>query len=241
MLWDLCHSVGAVPVSLDAAGADLAVGCTYKYLNAGPGAPAFLYVRRDLQDQLRQPIWGWFGQRDQFAMGPGVRARAWHRPVPDRDARRSSARSRSQEGTRLLAEAGIEPAARQGHRADQLPDRAGRRVAGAARVRALASPRDPAPARRRTSRLRHPDAWRISQALIRAGVVGDYRTPDRLRLGPAPITTRFTDVWDAMAILPPDPQTGAWTGRPAPEHTRRDVSGLRRAGRWAGRSAGPGT
>ena len=70
-LWDLCHSAGAVPVELDASGADLAVGCTYKYLNAGPGAPAFLYVRRELQQALRQPVWGWFGQRDQFEMGPG--------------------------------------------------------------------------------------------------------------------------------------------------------------------------
>src|SRR5580693_435403 len=69
-LWDLCHSVGAVPVELDATGADLAVGCTYKYLNAGPGAPAFGYVRDRLTEGLRQPIWGWFSQRDQFAMGP---------------------------------------------------------------------------------------------------------------------------------------------------------------------------
>ena len=70
VLWDLCHSAGAVPVGLDEAGADLAVGCTYKYLNGGPGSPAFAYVRRGLQATLRQPVWGWFGQRDQFAMGP---------------------------------------------------------------------------------------------------------------------------------------------------------------------------
>src|SRR6266700_3143264 len=76
-LWDLCHSVGAVPVELDASDADLAVGCTYKYLNAGPGAPAFLYVRREHQARLRQPIWGWFGQRDQFAMAQG------YDPAPD--------------------------------------------------------------------------------------------------------------------------------------------------------------
>src|SRR5207237_2153566 len=76
VLWDLSHSAGSVPVGLTAAAADLAVGCTYKYLNGGPGAPAFLYVRRDLQDQLRQPIWGWFGQRGQFEMGPA------YDPVP---------------------------------------------------------------------------------------------------------------------------------------------------------------
>ncbi len=70
VLWDLSHSAGVVPVELEAAGADLAVGCTYKYLNGGPGSPAFLYVRSELQAQLRSPIWGWFGQRDQFAMGP---------------------------------------------------------------------------------------------------------------------------------------------------------------------------
>ena len=67
ILWDLCHAVGAVPVELDAWGADLAVGCTYKYLNGGPGSPAFLYVRRELQDQLQQPIWGWFAERSPFA------------------------------------------------------------------------------------------------------------------------------------------------------------------------------
>src|SRR5262249_50633724 len=75
-LWDLSHSAGAVPVELDATGADLAIGCSYKYLNAGPGAPALLYVRRELQERLRQPVWGWFGQRDQFEMGQG------YDPVP---------------------------------------------------------------------------------------------------------------------------------------------------------------
>ena len=105
-LWDLCHSAGAVPVQLDESGADLAVGCSYKYLNAGPGSPAFLYVRDDLQQRLRQPIWGWFGQRNQFAMGPR------YEPVPDIDAFMTGTPQiigtvAVEEGARLLGEAGM--------------------------------------------------------------------------------------------------------------------------------------
>jgi kynureninase len=183
-LWDLCHSVGAVPVELDATGADLAVGCTYKYLNAGPGAPAFLYVRRDLQPALRQPVWGWFGQRDQFEMGPA------YDPAPGigqflTGSPQIIGTVAVQEGARLLAEAGM----------------------GRLRVKGLAPLGGPGAAPRGGERrgshvtLAHPEAWRISQALILAGVIGDYRTPDRLRLGPAPAYTRFTDVWDALDIL----------------------------------------
>ena len=197
-LWDLCHSAGAVPVELDAAGADLAVGCTYKYLNAGPGAPAFLYVRSELQPRLRQPVWGWFGQRDQFDMGQG------YDPAPGIGRFLTGTPDvigtvAVQEGARLLGEAGI----------------ARLRAKGVALTRyligladawlapyglAVASPRQDA---RRGAHvtLAHPEAWRISQALIRQGVIGDYRTPGRLRLGPTPIFTRFADVWDALDIL----------------------------------------
>jgi len=197
-LWDLCHSAGAVPVELDASGADLAVGCTYKYLNAGPGAPAFLYVRRELQQALRQPVWGWFGQRDQFGMGrdyepaPGIGQFLTGTP-------QIIGTVAVQEGARLLGEAGI-----------------GRlRVKAVALTGYLISLADawlaphgvtvasPRPDHRRGAHvtLAHPEAWRISQALIRRGVIGDYRTPDRLRLGPAPAYTRFTDVWDALDIM----------------------------------------
>jgi kynureninase len=195
MLWDLCHSAGSVPVELDACGADLAVGCTYKYLNAGPGAPAFLYVAAALQDALRQPVQGWFGQREQFLMGPE------YDPVPGigrfltgtPDVVGTAA---VEEGTRLLAEAGI----------GRLRDKGTRLTSYLITLAdawlaplgcAIASPRDAA---RRGSHvcLRHPEAWRIGRALIRSGVIGDYRTPDRLRLGPTPITTRFTDIWDAL-------------------------------------------
>ena len=198
VLWDLCHSVGAVPVELDACGADMAVGCTYKYLNAGPGAPAFLYVRRDLQPGLRQPVWGWFGQRQQFDMGPdydpapGIgRFLTGSPPIIGTVA--------VQEGARLLAEAGIGPLRAKGLALT------GYLIALADEWLAphgvtVASPRED---ERRGSHvtLAHPEAWRISQALIQAGVIGDYRTPDRLRLGPAPAYTRFTDVWDALDIL----------------------------------------
>jgi kynureninase len=195
VLWDLCHSAGSVPVRLDASGADLAVGCTYKYLNAGPGSPAFLYVRKGLQE-LRQPIWGWFGQRDQFAMGPA------YDPVPGigrflAGTPPITAIAAVEEGVRLLAEAGIDRLRAKGQALTGylidlaeawLPDLA------------LATPADP---ERRGSHvaLRHPEAWRMAQAMIADKVIPDYRTPDRLRLGPAPISTSFTDVRDGLDRL----------------------------------------
>ncbi len=198
MLWDLCHSVGAVPVGLDAAGADLAIGCTYKYVNAGPGAPAFLYVRSELADGLRQPVWGWFGQHDQFAMGPGYDPAAGigkfltgTPPIIGIAA--------VEEGARLLGEAGLGRLRAKGVALTELLIALADEWL-APHGFAVASPRESA---RRGSHvcLRHPDAWQISQALIGAGVIGDYRTPDRLRLGPAPIITRFTDVWDALQTV----------------------------------------
>ena len=195
MLWDLCHSVGSVPVELDACGADLAVGCTYKYLNAGPGAPAFLYVAAALSDVLHSPVQGWFGQRDQFQMGPA------YDPAPGISRFLAgtpdiAGTAAVEEGARLLAEAGIGRLREKGMRlTSYLIALAGEWLTPLGCT--LASPRDAA---RRGSHvcLRHPEAWRIGRALIRAGVIGDYRAPDRLRLGPAPITSRFTDVWDAL-------------------------------------------
>ena len=199
MLWDLCHSVGALPVRLDASGADLAVGCTYKYLNAGPGAPAFLYVRREHQTALRQPIWGWFGQVDQFAMGPG------YDPVPGVTRFLVGTPpvlglALVEEGVLLLAEAGI----------DRLRDKGMALTTLAADFTdawlaplgfGLASPRDPA-ARGSHLSLSHPDAARLCRELVHAArVVPDFRAPDRIRLGLAPLTTRYVDVWDALDRL----------------------------------------
>ncbi|MGY1770868.1 kynureninase [Blastococcus sp. SYSU D00813] len=195
VLWDLSHAAGAVPVELEAIGADLAVGCTYKYLNGGPGAPAFLYVRHELQERVRQPIWGWFGQRDQFAMGPV------YDPAPGIERFGVGtppvlAMAAVEVGVRLVAEAGIGRLVAKGRAmTDLLVALSDAWLAPHGVV--LASPRDAA---RRGSHvsLAHPQAWQLTQALVDRGVVPDFRTPDRVRLGPAPLYTRFTDVWDAM-------------------------------------------
>jgi kynureninase len=212
VLWDLCHSVGAVPVALDACEVDLAVGCTYKYLNAGPGAPAFLYVSHRLQDSLRQPIQGWFSQRDQFAMGPVYEpvAGLGRFQVGTPDVVGTAA---VEEGAKLLAEAGIGRLREKGMAlTDYLAGLADSWLAPLGFT--LASPREAA---RRGSHvtLYHPHAWQISQALIREGVIGDYRTPDRLRLGLAPITTRYTDIWDALSILRRITEQGTYQEFPA--------------------------
>jgi kynureninase len=198
-LWDLCHSVGSVPVELDADGADLAVGCTYKYLNAGPGAPAFLYVRAEHLERLRQPIWGWFGQRDQFAMGQG------YAPAPDVSrflvgTPQVLGVALVEEGAGLLAEAGIQRLRAKGMALTELL--VALHDAWLAPLGlTLASPRDAA-ARGSHVAIAHPDAYRICRALVeKAGVIPDFRAPDRIRLGLAPVTTRFTDVWDAMDRL----------------------------------------
>jgi kynureninase len=193
-LWDLCHSVGAVPIDLDGCDVDLAVGCTYKYLNAGPGAPAFLYVSARLREVLRQPIWGWFSQRDQFAMGPrydpaaGVaKFMTGTPPILGTAA--------VEEGARLLLEAGVE----------QMRAKSVRLTAYLIELAdawllplgcAIATPREGS---RRGSHvtLWHPEAERIVGQLAAAGIITDYRTPERFRLGLSPLTTRFTDVWDA--------------------------------------------
>jgi kynureninase len=197
-MWDLCHSVGAVPVELDAAGADLAVGCTYKYVNAGPGAPAFLYARDELQHQLQQPIWGWFGQRDQFEMGPR------YEPAPGISKFLTGTPDimgtvAVEEGARLLAEAGMpQLRAKSIALTDYLIALADEWLAPLGFV--VASPRAAARRGGHVS-LRHDDARQLSQALLRTGVVVDYRTPDRIRIGPVPLFTTFGQIWDAMDRL----------------------------------------
>ena len=197
-LWDCCHSVGAIPVELDRSGADLAVGCTYKYLNAGPGAPAFLYVRRELQDRLRNPIQGWFGQRDQFAMGPSYESRAgiagWLVGTPP-----ILGLAAVDEGVRLVAEAGIGAIREKSIALTEYAIELFDAWLSGAGFR-LGSPRDAA---RRGSHVsvHRADADQLTRSLIAAGVVPDFRPPDGIRLGLSPLTTRFADVWDGLTRL----------------------------------------
>ncbi len=152
-------------------------------------------MRRDLQQALRQPIWGWFGQRDQFAMGPA------YDPVPGIERFGVGtppviATAAVEVGARLIGEAGIERLAAKGRALTGLAVALSDAWLAPYGVR-LATPRD---ALRRGSHvtLAHPEAWRLTQALVDRGVVPDFRTPDRVRLGPAPLYTRFADVWDAF-------------------------------------------
>ena len=195
MLWDLCHSVGAVPVELDGCDVDLAVGCTYKYLNAGPGAPAFLNVSARLREVLRQPIWGWFSQRDQFAMGP--RYDPAHGMAKFMTGTPSIVGTAAvEESARLLLEAGPGPMRTKSLRLTsyliELGD-AWLEPLGCT----LATPRDGG---RRGGHVsyRHPRAGQIVDQLAAGNIITDYRTPDRFRFGPSPLTTRFTDVWTAV-------------------------------------------
>jgi kynureninase len=198
VLWDLSHAVGSVPIDLDAAGVDLATGCTYKYLNGGPGAPAFLYVNRSLHGRARQPIWGWFGQRNQFGMAAGY--------DPEPDVRGFATGTPAvlgligvEEGVGLLAEAGLGRLRAKGIALTELG------IALTDEWLAplgfnVASPRDSAK-RGAHLTLRHPEAWSCCAMLVEQGIVGDFRGPDRLRLGPAPISTRFVELWDALARI----------------------------------------
>jgi kynureninase len=206
-LWDLAHSAGAVPVDLMAAGADLAVGCGYKFLNGGPGAPAFLYVAEALQGQARFPITGWFGHAEPFAF------HGTYRPA--------SGIARSTIGTpSILAMAALEVGVDLALRVPMAELRA-KSLRQAALLMALvdqlcpgqglepATPSDPAIRGSQVS-FRHPEAYAIMQALIASGVIGDFRTPDIIRLGITPLYLRYVDLWDAALILQTVMQTQAW-------------------------------
>jgi kynureninase len=197
-VWDLAHSAGAVPVDLHAAEADFAVGCTYKYLNGGPGAPAFIWVPRRHQAGFAHPLTGWWSHAQPFAMAPGFapadgigRALCGTQPVV----------------SLALVECGLEIFEETGMEAIRAKSLALTdlfielvETTCANHPLGLVTPREHA---RRGSHVSftHPHGDAVMAALIARGVVGDYREPEIMRFGFTPLYTRFVDVWDAVAIL----------------------------------------
>jgi kynureninase len=198
VLWDLSHAAGSIPVELGANRVDLAVGCTYKFLNGGPGAPAFLYVRRELQAELRPPIQGWFAQREQFEMGPHFKRldgiAGWLVGTPG-----IVALTVAEAGIALNAEAGIDRIRAKGIALTEFAIRL-HDTWLAPLGTSLGSPRDP---RRRGAHVavRHPDARRLTRELIARKVIPDFRAPDSIRIGLSPLSTSFEEVHRGLSTL----------------------------------------
>jgi kynureninase len=194
VIWDLCHSVGVVPIELDAVGADFAVGCTYKYVNAGPGAPAFVYVAQRHLAEARQPIAGWWSAADLFAMGDTYEASATIRRMLSGTPSVAGILA-VQQGVRLIAEAGVAAIRAKSEAltayAVELLDAAGLEIV---------TPRDPA-LRGSHVTVRHPDARAVTERLVERGVVPDFREPDLIRLGLSPLTTSYAELAAATRIL----------------------------------------
>ncbi len=196
VVWDLSHSVGSVPIDLNGSGADMAIGCTYKYVNSGPGAPAFLYVRKDLQEKLFNPIAGWFSRENPFDFGlnyvPKAGIGRFLTGTPD-----ALSMAPIGVGVDILLEAGM----------DRIREKS---VAQTEYVIALVdeylapygftinSPRD---AKYRGSHVAvgHPEAWRINQSMINdMNIIPDFRAPDNIRLGITPLYTTYADIHAAI-------------------------------------------
>jgi kynureninase len=197
VVWDLCHSAGAIEVDLDGTDSDLAVGCGYKYLNGGPGAPAFIYVAERLQEELRNPLQGWMGHAEPFAFVDHYRPAGgilkFLTGTPSILAMAAlNAGICTFDG---IAMADVEAKSRKLSQlfVEQVEARCATEVP-------LASPRDPA---QRGSHVvfAHPEGYAVMQALIARGVIGDFRAPDLMRFGFTPLYTRYADVVRAAEIL----------------------------------------
>ena len=204
-LWDLSHSAGAVPLELNRDGAELAVGCGYKYLNGGPGAPAFLYVAEHLQERLTSPLRGWMGHAEPFAFtddyrpAPGIdRFLAGTPPMLSLAALESGVESFGDTGMEVIWAKSVQLF-------DLFADLAGEHCPSLVCL----SPRDP---EKRGSHIsfRHPNAFEICQALIADGVIGDFRCPDVIRFGLTPLYLGFEDVWEAVRRMRAILETGRW-------------------------------
>ena len=207
MLWDLSHSAGAVAVDLNGCNADLAVGCGYKYLNGGPGAPAFLFVAERHQAALQSPLTGWMGHAapfdfgDDYAAAEGVKRFLCGTPPILGLAALEAA-------LEVFADADRAALFRKGQAlCDLFIALVEERCAGFGLT--LATPRDPA-ARGSHVSFAHVDAWPIMSALIDRGVIGDFRAPDLLRFGFTPLYLGFADVWRAVEMLREILATRAW-------------------------------
>jgi len=193
-VWDLSHAAGVVRVDLTGAGVELAAGCTYKFLNGGPGAPAFTYVRRAIQNELVQPIWGWFGQRDQFAMDSPFDARPGvARLLNGTPGILGLVAARC--GIAVSAEAGIANIADKAHAISNYAID----VAGELGLTCTTA-RPPISSGGHVSII-HPDAAALQERLATHKVIVDKRDPDVLRFGLSPLTTSFVDVHDGLAAL----------------------------------------
>lgn len=207
MLWDLCHTAGAIQCDLNGVDADLAVGCGYKYLNGGPGAPSFVFVAKRHQADIFNPLTGWLGHAQPFAFVDDFQ------PAPG--IRRQIAGTPSMLGL-LALECGVDVfmdadmaqvEAKSARLCDLFVELVEDRCAGFGLE--LASPRDPKVRGSQIS-FAHPEAYAIMQALIARGVIGDFRAPDIARFGWTPLYARFVDVWDAVEILREVMATRAW-------------------------------
>lgn len=194
VLWDLSHAAGAIEIDLHACGAQLAIGCTYKFLNGGPGAPAWSFVARELHGTIRQPIWGWFATIDQFAMGPTFE------PRPDiarllLGTPSIIALAAAEVGIELCAEAGMRAIHAKGTAltglAIDLCDELGLPTP---------TPRDP---RRRGNHvaIEHPSAKALVEELNARDIIFDFREPNIIRAGCSPLTTRYVDVYDGLHAI----------------------------------------
>jgi len=205
IVWDLSHSVGAVPLDLKRDGAILAVGCGYKFLNGGPGAPAFLYVARDWQPRLDSPIAGWWGHKAPFDFSCSFE--------PAADIGRFLSGTPAMLGL-LALESGVDlmleaDAALRWEKAVRLHDLFAARMAELCPTLERVTP-DEAQERGSHIAFRHPNALAIVRALIERNVIGDFRTPDIARFGLTPLTLRFEDVWNATQIISEVIASEAW-------------------------------
>ena len=203
VLWDFSHSAGAVPIDVKTADIDLAVGCTYKYLNGGPGAPAFCYVKKEMQKEIRNPIWGWFGHRDPFAFTPSYQ--------PSDSISQFAAGTPAilslaavEPGVDCLLEAGMknlrDKSVKQSHFFLELYDALLEQEGFS-----LGSPRKDS-ARGSHISLQHPEGYRITRAMIEPrdgskSIIPDFRPPDHIRLGIAPLYNTFTELYETAVRM----------------------------------------